>query len=59
MLPDNEKYHKDLAKATAENLWQLAIDEHFKQEAPEDKPILYSDACFKKLPSNGLLRQTK
>ena len=55
MLPNDAKRRKDLAKVTAENLRQLAIDEHFKQEAPEDKPILYSDALFQEAAIEWLI----
>jgi len=55
MLPDDAKQRKNLAKATAANLRQPAIDEHFKPEAPEDKPTPYSDALFQEAAVEWLI----
>jgi hypothetical protein len=55
MLPDDAKHRKNLAKATAANLRQPGINEHFKQEAPEDKPTPYSDALFQEAAIKWLI----
>jgi hypothetical protein len=55
MLPDDTKHRKNLAKAAAANLRQPAIDEHFTQATPEDKPMPYTDALFQEAAIEWLI----
>jgi len=51
MLPEDTKGRRD----ALQSLQQSAVDEHFKQVAPEDKPITYSDEVFKEAAIEWLI----
>lgn len=52
MLPDDAKHRK--AK-TKETLRQSAVDDHFAQAKPEEKPVPYSDELFQKAAIEWLI----